>query len=73
VFGNDRTVTIERESWYSPQLDLNLLSVRTDPRSGKQTFSARDVVLGDPDPALFEIPAGFKIVDRRVPPTAQTN
>jgi hypothetical protein len=65
VFGNDRKVTVERELWYSPQLELNLLSVRNDPRTGKQTFTARDVVLGDPDPALFGIPPGFQVVDRR--------
>ncbi len=65
VFGNDRKVTVEREVWYSPQLELNLLSVRNDPRTGKQTFTGRDVVLGDPDPALFGIPPGFQVVDRR--------
>ena len=65
VFGNDRKVTVEREVWYSPQLDLNLLSTRTDPRTGKQTFTATNVTLGDPDAALFELPAGFKVTDIR--------
>lgn len=65
VVGNDQRMTVEREQWYSPQLDINLLSVRSDPLRGKQTFTARDVILGDPDPALFELPAGFKVVDRR--------
>jgi hypothetical protein len=65
VFGNDRKVTVERETWYSPQLGLNLLSIRNDPRIGKQTFTVTSVVTGDPDPTLFEIPAGFQMVDRR--------
>ncbi len=65
VFGNDRKVTVEREAWYSPQLDLNLLSTRSDPRTGKQTFTATNVTMGDPDPALFELPAGFKVADIR--------
>jgi len=65
VFGNDRKVRVEREVWYSPQLDLNLLSTRSDPRTGKQTFTATNVTLGDPDPALFELPAGFKVTDIR--------
>lgn len=73
VFGNDRTVTMERETWYSPQLDLNLLSIRSDPRSGKQTFIARDVAIGDPDPGLFEIPTGFKVVDHRDGATPPAN
>jgi hypothetical protein len=67
VFGNDRKMTVEREAWYSPHLDLNLLSVRSDPRTGKQTFTATNVVLGDPEPALFELPAGFKVADHRLP------
>jgi hypothetical protein len=40
VFGNDRKVDVEREFWYSPQLGFNLLSKRSDPRFGTQTFTA---------------------------------
>jgi hypothetical protein len=65
VFGNDRKVTIEREFWYSPEIGINLLSIRSDPRIGKQTFTVTSLVLSDPDPTLFELPAGFKVVDHR--------
>jgi len=65
VFGNDRKMTVEREFWYSPQLGINLLSKRTDPRFGTQTFVATNLILSEPDPHLFEIPAGFTVVDRR--------
>jgi hypothetical protein len=74
VFGNDRQMTIENELWWSPQLGLNLLSIKSDPRIGKQTFTVTDLVQGDPDQSLFELPAGFKIIDRRqtAPPRAST-
>ncbi len=65
VFGNDRKITVENEFWWSPQLGLNLLSTKTDPRIGKQTFTVTVIVPGDPDPSLFQIPAGFEVVDRR--------
>ncbi len=65
VFGNDRKVTVEREFWYSPQLGINLLSKRSDPRFGTQTFTVTDIILADPDPNLFELPAGYKFEDRR--------
>lgn len=70
VFGNDRKVTIEREFWYSEHLGLNLLSIREDPRIGKQIFTVTSVDQTDPDPSLFELPAGFKVADLRetVPP-----
>ena len=65
LFGNDRKMTIEREFWYSPKLGFNLLSKRSDPRIGAQTFTATDLILSEPDPKLFDLPEGFKIVDRR--------
>jgi hypothetical protein len=70
AFGNDRPMTIEREFWYSPQLGFNLLSKRSDPRIGSQTFTVTNLVLADPDPKLFVLPEGFTVVDERrtVPP-----
>jgi|SRR5579871_2841252 len=65
VFGNDRMMTIEREFWYSPKLGFNLLSIRSDPRIGKQTFTVTNLILSDPDPALFQLPEGFSVVDDR--------
>jgi hypothetical protein len=65
LFGNDRKMTIEREFWYSPKLGFNLLSKRSDLRIGKQTFTVTNLILSEPDPKLFDLPEGFKIVDRR--------
>jgi hypothetical protein len=65
MFGNDRKVTVEREFWYSPQLGINLLSKRSDPRFGMQTFTVMNLMLADPDPKLFELPEGFQVEDRR--------
>jgi hypothetical protein len=65
VFGNDRKVTVEREFWYSAQLGINLLSKRSDPRFGAQTFTATNLILFEPDEKLYELPEGFKVVDRR--------
>jgi hypothetical protein len=58
-------MAIEREFWYSTELGFNLLSKRSDPRIGTQTFTVTDLILSEPDPKLFELPEGFKIVDRR--------
>jgi hypothetical protein len=65
VFGNDRTMTIEREFWYSPKLGFNMLSKRSDPRYGTQTFTVTNLILSDPDPQLYELPAGFTLEDKR--------
>jgi hypothetical protein len=65
IFGNDRRMTIEREFWYSPKLGFNLLSKRSDPRIGTQTFTVTNLTQSEPDPKLFELPEGFQVVDRR--------
>ena len=66
-FGNDRQVTVSKEFWYSPQLGLNLISKRSDPRFGTQTFTVTNLTLAEPDPQLFEPPAGIQVIDRRLP------
>jgi hypothetical protein len=60
ALGNDNPMTAGREYWYSPQLGINLLSKRTDPRFGTETFTVSNLTLGEPDPELFELPKGFK-------------
>jgi hypothetical protein len=67
AFGNDRAVNVVKEFWYSPQLEVNLIEKRQDPRYGSQTFTVSPISLGEPDAKLFDIPAGFRIEDKRTP------
>lgn len=63
--GNDHALTAKWEFWYSPTLGLNLISKRDDPRSGTQNFEVTDINLNEPDPKLFQVPAGSKVIDLR--------
>lgn len=65
TMGNNSPLLMKREFWYAPQLGVNLSSSRQDPRFGKQSFEVIDVVVGDPDPAVFKVPAGSKVIDLR--------
>jgi hypothetical protein len=67
AYGNDRAYSITREFWFAQSLGINLLSQLTGPRIGKQIFTLTDVSLSEPDPALFELPEGFEVVDHRLP------
>jgi len=73
VFGNDQKVTVSREYWYSSQFGFNLLSMRSDPRFGSQTFTVTSLDPSEPDPQLFELPQGFKVVDHRSSVTPASN
>ena len=65
ALGNDQPLTSFSEYWHSQQLGLNLLSVRSSPFFGKQTFTITELTASEPDPELFQLPAGFKVNDQR--------
>jgi hypothetical protein len=65
AIGNNSPIQVTREFWYSPQLGVNLISKREDPRFGVQNFELSNIFLGDPDSKLFEPPAGVRIIDLR--------
>jgi hypothetical protein len=69
AIGNDTPISVTREFWYSPKLGFNLSSHRHDPRFGTQTFEVSNIVAGQPDPKLFQVPEGFKILREGVPPS----
>jgi hypothetical protein len=69
--GNDSPINTSREFWFSPQLGLNVVSVRDDPRFGTQRFEVSDIVLGEPDTTLFSPPEGSRIIDFRNPPESK--
>lgn len=67
AIGNNSPIEVKREYWYSPQLGVNLISKLQDPRIGTQNFEVSEVVLGDPDPKLFQPPGGSTVIDLRKP------
>lgn len=65
VMGNDKPMVSTREFWWSPQLAINLLSIVDEPQSGKQVFTVKEISTSEPEPALFEVPEGYQVVDHR--------
>ena len=63
VFGNEKPQPVVKELWYSPRLQINLLTERFDPRvSSIQNIAVTNVDLSEPDPKLFTPPAEYRIV-----------
>jgi hypothetical protein len=65
--GNDRPITTVTETWTSPDLKAVVLSKVSDPRNGESTTKLTNIVMAEPDPALFQIPAEYSIVDEPAP------
>jgi hypothetical protein len=69
--GNDRPITSTNEIWTSPKLKTAVLTKNVDPRNGENTMKLTNIVLGEPDPALFQPPADFEVVDDKGPVTVK--
>lgn len=65
--GNDRPVTTINELWMSPQLGVIVSSTNLSPSGNKMTMMLKDVSVAEPDPSLFQVPAGYQIVDETGP------
>jgi hypothetical protein len=62
-FGNDRPVTVVRENWLSPELQIVVVRKVSDPRTGERTMRLTNISRSEPDPTLFQVPAGYEIID----------
>jgi len=63
AIGNDRPIQITSERWVASDLGLTMMSRTNDPRTGETYFHLTNVNRGEPDPALFQVPAGYQVVN----------
>jgi hypothetical protein len=61
AIGNEKPVVITVERWYSPDLQMNVLIKRSDPRTGDNVFQVTNVVRTEPDASLFQVPSDYTL------------
>lgn len=59
--GNDLPFSVVSERWYSDEIKLFVLQKEADPRMGETTVEITNIARIEPDPGLFQIPAGFSV------------
>jgi hypothetical protein len=59
--GNERAIEIVSERWYSPELQLVVMTRHSDPRFGETTYKLTNINRTEPAKTLFEVPAGYTI------------
>lgn len=69
--GNTLPIAVVEETWYSPELQLMVLTRSHDPRSGETIYRMTNLNRSEPDRALFEIPADYTISERLLPAKAK--
>jgi hypothetical protein len=61
--GYDRPMQIVSEHWYSPDLQMDVMTRHSDPRTGEEITRLININRAEPDPSLFQVPAGYQIVE----------
>lgn len=59
--GNERAIEIVSERWYSPELQLVVMTRHSDPRSGETTYKLTNINRAEQAKSLFEVPAGYTV------------
>ena len=59
--GNDKPLTVTREVWYSPDLQMVVQSKHSDPRFGDTTYSLTNIQRNEPAANLFTVPSDYTV------------
>jgi hypothetical protein len=59
--GNDKPITIVSEHWYSNDLQMVVMSKRSDPRFGDTTYKLTNIQRQEPAASLFTVPADYTV------------
>ncbi len=63
--GNEKPITIVRESWYSKDLQILVMSKRSDPWTGETTYTLTNIQRTEPDASLFAVPPDYTLKQGR--------
>ncbi len=61
AIGNEKPIVITSERWYSPDLQVVVLSKRDDPRMGETVTQLTNIQRSEPDSSLFQVPPDYKV------------
>jgi TonB family protein len=59
--GNELPIDLVSERWYSPELQVIVMTKHTDPRFGENGYKLTNISRSEPARELFEVPAGFTV------------
>ncbi len=63
--GNQRPIDIVTETWYSPDLQVVLMSKTSDPRFGETVYQLNHINRAEPDHSLFTVPSDYTVQQGR--------
>ena len=66
AIGNEQPIRIVSEQWFSPELQVLVLTKHTDPRSGETTYRLTGIVRAEPARSLFDVPADYTLQESAI-------
>ena len=61
AIGNLQPIKIVSEQWFSPDLQLLVLTKHSDPRTGENIYRLQNIVRAEPDRSLFTVPPDYTL------------
>jgi hypothetical protein len=59
--GNEKAMTVVFEQWYSNDLQMVVMSKRSDPRFGDTTYTVTNIQRSEPAASLFTVPSDYTV------------
>jgi hypothetical protein len=66
--GNTLPIEIVDETWYSPELQIMVMTRHRDPRSGETIYRLNNINRSEPDRSLFEVPPDYTVSETKLLP-----
>jgi hypothetical protein len=67
--GNEQPIQIVDEHWYSPDLQVIVMTRHSDPRSGETTYRLTNISRTEPAATLFQVPSDYTLKENPAPGT----
>jgi hypothetical protein len=62
AIGNQAPITVTSEQWFSPDLEVLVMTRHSDPRAGETSYTLTNIVRAEPQASLFDLPSDYTIV-----------
>jgi len=64
--GNDQPLVSTTETWTAASLGITVRQISEDPRMGKTTREMVNLDLSEPEPSVFQPPAGYEVLNEEM-------
>ena len=62
AIGNQAPITVTSEQWFSPDLEILVMTRHSDPRAGETSYTLTNIVRAEPQATLFDLPPDYTVV-----------